>query len=77
MCIRDRWKIFSYGRCPFWNLSVYHLISNVNGMGLTTLLLAGFAAGVWALWNAPKPWLWAFTCLLYTSHPLCGGAQRP
>ena len=48
------WKIFSYGRCPFWNLSVYHLISNVNGMGLTTLLLAGFAAGVWSAVERPQ-----------------------
>lgn len=73
------WKIFSYGRCPFWNLSVYHLISNVNGMGLTTLLLAGFAAGVWALWNAPKPWLWAFTgaafvLLCFAKGPVAGVA---
>lgn len=73
------WKIFSYGRCPFWNLSVYHLISNVNGMGLTTLLLAGFAAGVWALWNNPRPWLWAFTAaafalLCFAKGPVAGVA---
>ena len=73
------WKIFSYGRCPFWNLSVYHLISNVNGMGLTTLLLAGFAAGVWVLWKNPKPWLWAFTgaafaLLCFAKGPVAGVA---
>lgn len=73
------WKIFSYGRCPFWNLSVYHLISNVNGMGLTTLLLAGFAAGVWALWKTPKPWLWVFTgaafaLLCFAKGPVAGVA---
>ncbi len=73
------WKIFSYGRCPFWNLSVYHLVTNVNGMGLTTLLLAGFAAGVWCLWKDPKPWLWGFAAasfalLCFAKGPVAGVA---
>ena len=36
------WKVFEYGRCPFWNLSVYHVLTNINGMGFGLGLLAAF-----------------------------------
>ena len=38
------WKVFEYGRCPFWNLSVYHVLTNINGMGFGLGLLAAFFA---------------------------------
>lgn len=33
-------KVLENGRSPFWNLSIRHLITNINGMVLATLLMA-------------------------------------
>ena len=59
------WKVFEYGRCPFWNLSVYHVLTNINGMGFGLGLLAAFFATGTVLFRregAARP------CLLYTSR---------
>ena len=56
------WKVFEYGRCPFWNLSVYHVLTNINGMGFGLGLLAAFFATGTVLFRregAARPaWLW-------------------
>lgn len=46
------YKVLAQGLCPFWNLSLRHLFTNINGMTLVTLLLAAFAALFAALCRA-------------------------
>ena len=77
------WKVFEYGRCPFWNLSVYHVLTNINGMGFGLGLLAAFFATGTVLFRregAARPaWLWAlhasaFVLLCFAKGPVAGVA---
>ncbi len=55
------WKVFEYGRCPFWNLSVYHVLTNINGMGFGLGLLAAFfstGAVLFRRGERAPAWLW-------------------
>ena len=75
------WKVFEYGRCPFWNLSVYHILTNINGMGFGMGLLAAFFATGAVLFRQEgkvRPaWLWVlnfaiFSLLCFAKGPVAG-----
>lgn len=77
------WKVFEYGRCPFWNLSVYHVLTNINGMGFGLGLLAAFFSTGAVLFrregNARPAWLWglnlaALALLCFAKGPVAGVA---
>lgn len=72
-------KVLPAGMSPFWNLSIRHLLTNINGMATATLLLAAFG-GLYALlarrnfrgWGL---WVQALVCLgllCFSKAPIAG-----
>lgn len=76
------WKVIERGYSPFWNMSMRHLLTNINGVATGTLFLAAFCASVWMLWQETPPrWVYglstaAFLLLTLAKGPV-GGIAAP